>query len=50
MAEKPSQLATENVFLDICIFVTENYSSTAYNRLIRLGAIGAVKLKRPICA
>ena len=45
MAEKPSQLTTENVFLDTCIFVAENYNSTAYNTLIRLGAIGAIKLK-----
>ncbi|HEX3681717.1 MAG TPA: PIN domain-containing protein [Bryobacteraceae bacterium] len=45
MADKPSALTTENVFLDTCIFVAENYSSTAYHTLIRLGAIGAVKLK-----
>jgi hypothetical protein len=45
MGEKPSQLTTENVFLDTCIFVAENYSSTAYHTLIRLGTIGAVKLK-----
>lgn len=45
MAEKPSALTTENAFLDTCIFVAENYNSTAYHTLIRLGAIGAVKLK-----
>jgi hypothetical protein len=44
MAEKPS-LKTENVFLDTCVFVAENYSSTAYQTLIRLGTISAVKLK-----
>jgi hypothetical protein len=45
MAEKPPDLVTENVFLDTCIFVAENYNSTAYQTLIRLGTIGAVKLK-----
>jgi hypothetical protein len=45
MAEKPVNLVTENVFLDTCIFVAENYNSTAYQTLIRLAAIGAVKLK-----
>ena len=45
MAEKPPDLVTENVFLDTCIFVAENYSSTAYQTLIRLATIGAVKLK-----
>ncbi len=45
MAEKPSDLVTENVFLDTCIFVAENYSSTAYQTLLRLATIGAVNLK-----
>jgi hypothetical protein len=45
MAEKLAALTTENVFLDTCIFVAENHSSTAYHTLTRLGAIGAVKLK-----
>jgi hypothetical protein len=45
MAEKPPDLVTENVFLDTCIFVAENFNSTAYHTLIRLGTIGAVKLK-----
>lgn len=45
MAEKQSELTTENVFLDTCIFVAENYNSTAYHTLIRLAAIGVVNLK-----
>jgi hypothetical protein len=45
VSEKPLTLVTENVFLDTCIFVTENYSSTAYQTLIRLGTMGAIKLK-----
>src|ERR1039458_2238967 len=45
MADKPQDLVTENGFLDTCIFVAENYNSTAYQTLIRLGTIGAVKLK-----
>src|ERR1017187_231764 len=45
MAEKPPDLVTENVFLDTCIFVAENYNSTPYQTLIRLATIGAVKLK-----
>src|ERR1700719_4868028 len=45
MAEKPAKLVTENVFLDTCIFVAENYNSTAYHTLIRLAAIGAIRLK-----
>jgi hypothetical protein len=45
MAQKPPDLVTENVFLDTCIFVAENFNSTAYQTLIRLGTIRAVKLK-----
>jgi hypothetical protein len=45
MAEKADSLITEQVFLDTCIFVTENYCSIAYQTLIRLATAGAVKLK-----
>jgi hypothetical protein len=45
VSQKPEALATENVFLDTCVFVAENYDSTAYQTLIRLGTMGAVKLK-----
>ena len=45
MAEKQSELTTQNVFLDTCVFIAESYNSTAYRTLLRLAAIGAVKLK-----
>src|ERR1022692_4927379 len=43
MGQKPESLVTDNVFLDTCIFVAENYNSTAYQTLIRLAT--AVKVK-----
>lgn len=43
--EKPESLTTENVFLDTCIFIRENFSSNAYQTLIHLGSLGAIKLK-----
>ncbi len=43
--EKPESLTTENVFLDTCIFLAEKFNSSAYETLIHLGSIGAVKLK-----
>lgn len=42
---KPESLTTENVFLDTCIFVAEKLNSSAYQTLIHLGTIGAIKLK-----
>ncbi len=42
---KPDALATDIVFLDTCIFLNEKFSSSAYQTLLHLGSIGAVKLK-----
>jgi len=43
--EKPESLTTENVFLDTCIFLAEKLNSSAYQTLIHLGTLGAIKLK-----
>jgi hypothetical protein len=42
---KPNALATDIVFLDTCIFLSERFNSSAYQTLLHLGSIGAVKLK-----
>ena len=42
---KPDALTTDIVFLDTCIFLSEKFNSSAYQTLLHLGAIGAVKLK-----